>query len=289
MTAVPNEQHEGALKAQRPARNGVGSSFAELDLPGFISQILGQYQDLLVHQVEQEVKSKALAAVKEQSRALYYQAKERLRSVEAEVQQKFQAVLQRAQERTFEMIQEEVEAIFSDLDGSFQTLLQDADKNPQQSQEVPTSPQVTPVAAEQTPKQGAAGEMVQASSAITPATLPEMTSPVQYVCLELPPPLSQRAVIEFYLGLSQTKEVQVLQVLGSVDRGILIHIRPRQAFALPPLLQTLPGVKEVAIEPTLPGAVRGKKGDATKELSIRVLLGPKDELGITHTDDRKGR
>ena len=100
-------ERKGPSTSSRPggqARKKIGSNFANLDLPSFISQMLGQYQNLLVHQVERDVKDQALAAVKQEALALQYQAAERLHAMESQVQKSVQAVLDLAQERIFEMM-----------------------------------------------------------------------------------------------------------------------------------------------------------------------------------------
>ena len=61
------------------------SSYNEPDLHEFLQHTLGEYQNLLVHHVEKDVKGKALEEVKEGTRLLYHQVGERLRSVELEV------------------------------------------------------------------------------------------------------------------------------------------------------------------------------------------------------------
>ncbi|MBI4338339.1 MAG: hypothetical protein HY680_00115 [Chloroflexi bacterium] len=264
---------------ETPTRERVRQPFAELDLPSFIGQVLGQFQDLLVHQVEDEVRSKALAAVKEQSRTLHYQARERLRVVESDVQQRFQSVLERAQERIFEVIQEEMEATFTQVEASFQSLVDDAGRDlerrtpppanrrlqrwPVEQQSDPPLPIVTP--AEPLPLQET-----------KPSERADPDGSNANVCLELPPPLSSKALMAFYQGLSHMKEVQVLQVTGSVDKGVAVYLRPRQVFSLPPLLQVLPGVKEVGN--ALPSSVAHKaprnNGSADSNTTFRILLAP---------------
>jgi hypothetical protein len=209
---------ESAAKSQRSLytqpTNGVGSSLADLDVPSLISQILGQYQGSLVHQVEQvekELKSKALAAVKDQSRVFHFQAKERLRSVELDVQLRFQAVLQRAQDGIFAMIYEEMGAIFSELEASFESLLNDKPGESESTVRVPVPQreQETTVEPDRNGhlRQQVTGHVIAEVPEPLPETrsapAPELAGPNQNVRLELPPQ-SQKAWLNDKPGESES-------------------------------------------------------------------------------------
>ena len=103
---------------------------------------------------------------------------------------------------------------------------------------------------------------------------PELADPSRNVRLELLPPVSQKALMEFYQGLSRMKEVQILQVLGSVDKGVLVYMRPRQLIVLPPLLQALPGVREVVSTPPSLGTTKGNGVSEGNDITLRILLAP---------------
>jgi hypothetical protein len=219
---------QGSLYTQ--PTNGVGSSLAGLDVPSLISQILGQYQGSLVHQVEQaekELKSKALAAVKDQSRVFHLQAKERLGSVELDVQQRFQAVLQEAEDGIFTVIHEEMGAVFSELEASFESLLHD---KPGESEStacvpIPQGEQETTVEPDRNGywRQQVTGHVIAEAPEPLPETksapAPELAWPNQNVRLELPP-LSQKS----WLNRFQERYTQIEELAAS--RGLIFDLLP---------------------------------------------------------------
>lgn len=253
------------------ARRGVESTFTELGLPSFISQILGQYQDLLVHHVEREVKGKALVAVKEESRLIHDQARERLSSMESEVQQRIQGVLDQARERFFEMIREEMDAIFGALETSLQGLLEDAD--------IDVDPEAPGSAEDQAEVQwdklgepDAAPNGSQQLEGETTAEAPEQGAQHHEVRLEVPPPLDLKPLMGFYQGLLVMKDVRVIRTLGSVDKGVSVYIRPKQPSSLIHLLRALPGVSEVSDGTSGASVGNGKGGGEDNQPTLRILL-----------------
>ena len=251
---------------------GVKSSFTELKLPNFIGQVLEQYQDLLVPQIEKEVKGKALAAVKEESHLLHYQALERLRSMESEVQQRAQVLLEQARERIFEMIREEMEAIFGDLEASFQGLLEDVDQGSDDRgvSEAPESPVQGPL--DKPRKPGGTLEKSPYGDEKTTAKELEQRTRHQEVCLDLPPPLDLKPLMEFYGDLSEMQDVRVLQAFGSVDKGISFYVRPKQLSSLTHLLRSIPSVREVCEGTSGEKVDDVKNENADNSPTLRILL-----------------
>ncbi len=253
-----------------PIPAGVKSSFTELDLPGFIGQILSQYESLLVRQVEKDIKSQALAGVKEEANRLHYQALERLRSMESKVQQGVQAVLDRARETIFEMVREEVESIFDQLGSRLEDVLAHAEV------------EADPIVAEPSEQEGEAREdrpeeeeatasEEPAQSEAEAAAEAKLVANHQEVCLELPPPLDLKPLLGFYRGLSETRDVTVLRTLGSLDKGVSLFIRPTKPDSVSNLLRTLPGVQDVR-EATFPlDAEDGEGTGACPKLQIVLI------------------
>ncbi len=268
-------ERKGPSTSSRPggqARKKIGSNFANLDLPSFISQMLGQYQNLLVHQVERDVKDQALAAVKQEALALQYQAAERLHAMESQVQKSVQAVLDLAQERIFEMMRKEMEDIFGELDTRLTSLLDDTTLDgggPQSEAEKDEHEDfVKSLVAEVSESEEPAtfdweieakdeGEQPEHAQATLP---PE-------VRIELPPPLDVRHLLGFYRGLSEAKDVRILRSRGSLEQGVSFFIRPTQIEAVTQILKALPGVSDIQ-----GAAGPGDGADTTGGQTFKIVL-----------------
>ena len=241
------------------------SSYNEPDLHEFLQHTLGEYQNLLVHHVEKDVKGKALEEVKEGTRLLYHQVGERLRSVELEVKQRAQVVLDRARDRIFEMFQEEVDSIFGELTADLQDLL-NQEENIGSREDADNEQWNMTATRNNLPEQllqlEVEAEIEEEGRAVSH----------QEVLLELPPPLDLRLLLGFYRGLSETKDVRILRTLGSLDKGISFQIRPTQREAITQLLRTLPGVGDVHLESPTEGLDVGKSGSTDDRPTVRVML-----------------
>ncbi len=260
-------------QARAEARRGIKSSHTRPDLPNFIGQILGQYRDLLVHEIERDVKSKALAAVQEETRNLHNQARERLRLLESDVQQRVQAVLDRAREGIFEMVREEMEEVFSELETRLPSLLEDPEVN--------IDPQVSGSAQEELEKmwysawkEGAATEASPFLEEDTVAEEPGREGHHLEVRLELPPPLELKPLLGFYRGLSEAQDIRILRTLGSVEKGVALYIRPKQPEEITDLLRALPGVREVRDGGSIDSIDIGNGDSPDDSPTLRVLLTP---------------
>ena len=256
-----------------PARSGMAHSLTELDVPSLAGQFLSQYQNLLVH-LEEDTKRKALSSIKEEAHLIHHQALKRLRSMEAEIQERVQAVLDQARQGIFGMVREELEAIFETMEGNLQSLLHDeelgvglegAESAEQQEEEHWDKPaeldetQIWPQPLE--------GEKPEAGA-------PEQERRHREVRLELLPPLDLRPLLEFYRGLSATKEVRILRALGSTDKGVSSYIRPRQPASVAELVRTLPGVQDVEDGSSTGGIDKADDSGADNRRTLRVLLTP---------------
>ena len=267
------------------AESSVASSFTDLDLPGFIGQMLGQYQHLLVQQVERDIKRNALSAIKEESRHLQHQALERLRSMESEVQQRVQTVMDRAREGIFKMIRADMEDIFSELEASLQSLLNDARTEGPAEEWAEEQVDRPKGSAEEWAKEP--GDRLEEKDAAPPERqqLQEETNVEelqreaghQEVHLELPPPLDLRPLLGFYRGLSETKDVRILRSLGSLDKGVSLYVRPKQPASLTQLLRTLPGVQDVRDGVSTVAVDPGSDPGAENDLTLRIMLTPMGE------------
>ncbi len=246
------------------AKNG----FAELDMPSFISQILAEYQDILVHQVERDVKSNALAAVKEEAHLLHSEAEERLRSMESDVQRRAQAVLGRAQESIFDMLREEMEDIFIELDARLQCLLDNADVSESAQQGAEEQEKQLDIPGEK----DAVLERPRPLEVQTVVEASEQEACQQEVRLELLPPLDLRHLLGFYRGLSKTKDVRILRALGSLDKGVSLYIRPKEPASVTQLLRTIPGVQDVSEGTSRADVDMGNNQGANTGLNLRILL-----------------
>ncbi len=255
----------------------VKSTFAEMDLPGFIGQVLSQYQDLVIDHVEKDIKSKALAGVKGETRLLHAQAMERLHSMEMKVQKGIQSVLDGAREGIFEMVRQEMHTVFRDLEASVQNLLADMDARVEVKVERPTSDETAAVGEQlllqeilqegleldEGLDEGEAGDGVVESE--------EEQGP-GVVRLELPPPLDLKPLVGFYRGLAKMTQVRILRALGTVEKGVFIYVRPREIDTLPDVLRGIPGVK-VEPDESPDGRFDTADGeDADAELTLRVEL-----------------
>lgn len=250
---------------------GMKSSFTELALPDFIGKILAQYQDLLVHEVERDIKGKALAAVKDEAHLLHNQARERLHLMESDVQQRVQDILDQAREGIFEMVQQETENVFNELETRLQSLLEDSEVDP--------ASVLSGLAHEWSEKPGDGfrknGATVKGTRPLDGESEAEATKEGVYhqeAWLELPPPLDTRPLLEFYRGLSGMEEVRILRAVGSLDKGVSFYIRPKQLASVANLLRALPSVRDVRDETAIPERDMGNSEGADDHLTFRILL-----------------
>ncbi|MFQ5873208.1 MAG: hypothetical protein ACE5JL_05335, partial [Dehalococcoidia bacterium] len=244
------------------------SSFEEMDLPNFIGQILGQYQDLLVNQVERDIKSKALAAVKEEAGLLQNQAQERLHLMESEVQQRVQAILDRARERIFEMVRDEMEDVFGELSNRFQNLLDDPEINvsspaPGPTQEESSRPWDFPRARDATVinpcrlEDGVKAEPTEpveqdiyenADTWNTPESPVSPSGDEVYsgtVKLRVEANKSPRQVVQFVDALRQKPDFRLLQLVGNYKEGVGIWLGLKAPLQLKEVLLRMNSVTQV--------------------------------------------
>lgn len=286
----------------------------DIGLPSFISQILEQYQMLLVSQVERELKSKILSALKEEMGFVGYRAQERLRAMEMEMEQRIQSVLDGAREKVFTVISEEMDNVVGKMQVKIETLEQDAgnqNSDPKPSNAavqqqvierilmpefitVPApapnsvanntngadSAQKTPENKEEEQQEETKEEpldllrQLQAEAENDESDLLEQDKQRQVVCLELRPPLYLKSLLGFYRGLIGMKSVRVLRALGSVGKGVYLYVRPKEPGALLDLLKNLPGVNVVEEDATNTQVVNGKGQSDENQLTYRIMLTP---------------
>lgn len=278
-TTTANSAQVDAPKSRRAVHdrggNAVKSELPALGLPKFIGQILSQYQDLLVEQVEREVKKKAFAAVKEEARLLEYRARERFHFMESEVHQRAQILLDRAHEGIFEMVRQELGAVIAELEANLRTLLEDMDIRAEA--EVPPSEDGHPEMVSKKPLEtGATTEIIRPlKEGVTSAVAPQ-GMPHQEVRLELPPPLDLRSTLGFVSSLSQMEGVRVLRSLGSLDKGVSVFVQPKRPSSLVHLLEHLPGVTVVAEEGSEMPLGQNREQELDDYPTLHILLQPYD-------------
>lgn len=269
------EREPSAIIGSSPP--SVKSTFAEMDLPGFIGQVLSQYQDLVVDHVEKDIKSKALAGVKEETRLLHAQAIERLHSMEMQVHKGIQTVLDGAREGIFEMVRQEMHTVFGDLETSVQRLFADMDAGVEVEIERSTGDK-TEAIVEQLLLQELLQEGLDLDEGLDEVETgdgvveSEEEQGPGVVRLKLPPPLDLKPLVGFYRGLAKTAQVRILRALGTVEEGVSIYVRPREMDTLPEVLRGIPGVK---VEPDESPDGRFDTADgvgADAELTLRVEL-----------------
>ncbi len=259
---------EAGLDITSLARDGGKTSHEETDLPNFIGQILSRYQDLVVHKIERDVKSRALATVNEEVSLRHNQARERLRLMESDVQQEVQAITDLATEGIFEMVRDEIEDVFGQLGGRLERLLEGPETgilNPASESTQKELERARDLSGDEkaaVKESGRSGRELEAEATepeyhdidehSCPRDMPESPTPVSdsavytgTVRLQVNEHESPRQVVQFLGALRQRSDLHVVQLVGNKKGGVEIWLVLRVPLHLKEALLAMTGVSQV--------------------------------------------
>ena len=293
LQSATEERNSGSPVAADSKVNGASET---PNLPGVIARILGQYQDMVVHEMKRDLRGVVIGEVTHEARILRYRAQERLRSTVSEFRELVQRAMDQARDYIFETLQTETDAIFDELVVRFNGLLQEAEMDsngwspeipmpeepstPGMSSHEATEINSLPEPMKPTDAKEAPGpddtELWKEPDEHVGSTVHHQVNGNGEVRLELAPPLDLGLLLGFFRTLAGIKEVRILQTVGSADDGVSIYVRPNQLSSLPDLLQKLPGV-EIASDELEASSGKDEGDEAEKVRTLRLHLVSTDE------------